>query len=65
MLAIQSGIAKYHCLYLRKQWPFKRRAFFFIHQVESVWLIFKTKMLLYQAKANLDKNMLSGRITQL
>ena len=35
------------------------------HGIQSVWPIFKTKMLIFQSKANLDERTLFGKITHL
>ena len=32
-------------------------------RIKRVWVIFKTKMFIYQSKANLDEEILFGRIT--
>ena len=33
--------------------------------MKSMWVIFKTNMLTYQSKANLDEKILFGKFTQL
>ena len=33
--------------------------------IENMWLMFKTKMLIFQSKANLDVRILFGNITHL
>ena len=42
---------------------FKKFTHLACHEMKCSWLIFKTKLLIFQSKANLDENILFGKIT--
>ena len=76
ILAIQQDSFQYHCLDIQGAFFFKSRVIlYWMNQqkftrlagceIKRIRPIFRTKMVLYQPKANLDGEILCGNITHL